>query len=111
MPPKKQGAKKEGRRVGCQAPDICIAELQRPLGCLQIKGPLDSSHQMPSSRTPRFISFFGHLPKRGHYIDPLHDLFPRVAAMEGSGSTWRPGTGRDIVSSSEDTHMVLLQTV
>lgn len=72
----KQGAKREGRRVGCRTPDICTAELQGPLGCLQIKGPLDSSHQTPSSRTPPFISSFIHPPKRGHYVDTLHDLFP-----------------------------------
>lgn len=112
MPQKmKQGAKRDGRRVGRRAPDICIAELQGPLGCLQIKGPFDSSHQTPSSRTPPFISSFAHPPKRGHYVDTLHDLFPGVAAMEGSGSTWRPGTGREIGgSSSGDTHSATVKS-
>lgn len=106
MPQKmKQGAKREGRRVGCKAPAICTAELQGPLSCLQIKGSLDSSHQTPSSRTPPFISSFAHPPKRGHYADLLHNLFPGVAAMEGSGSTWRPGTsGETGRSSSGATH-------
>lgn len=107
----KQWAKRGGRRVGCRAPDICIAELQGPLDCLQIKGPLDSSHQTPSSRTPPFISSFSYPPKRSHYVDTLHDLFAGVAAMEGSGSTWRPGTSREIGgSNSGDTHGAALKS-
>lgn len=108
---KTEATEREGRRVGCRVPDICMAELQGPLGCLQIKGPLDSSHQTPSSRTPPFISPFIHPPKTDHYVDMLHDLSPGAAAMEGSSSTWRPGTGREIGDSVLGTHMVLLWKV
>lgn len=87
----KQGAKREGKM---QSSDICITELWGPLSCLQIKGPLDSSHQTPSSRTPPLISNFTHPPRKGHYADMFHDLFLGLAAMKGSRSTWKCGTSR-----------------
>lgn len=88
----KQGAKRE-RRI--PSSDICITELWGPLSCLQIKGPLDSSHQTPSSRTPPLISDFTYPPRKGHYADTFHDLFLGLAAMEGSGSTWKCGPSRE----------------
>lgn len=99
----KQGAKREGRM---QSSDICITELWGPLSCLHIKGPLDSSHQTPSSRTPPLISNFTHPPRKGHYADSgLHDLFLGLAAMEGSGSTWKCGISREFGEcGSGDAH-------
>lgn len=105
----KQEAKREGRM---QSSDICITELWGPLGCLQIKGPLDSSHQTPSGRTPPPISNFTHPPRKGHYADMLHNLFLGLAAMEGSGSTWKCGISREFGEcNSGDVHGAAVKSV
>lgn len=103
-----QGAKEEG---SMQSSDICITELWGPLSCLQIKGPLDSSHQTPSSRTPPLIPNFTHPPRKGHYADMLHDLFLGLAAMEGSGSTWKCGISREFGEcNSGDAHGAVMKS-